>query len=421
MRPHKLAITLVLLRAVRAAQIAAIVGGVFSCGHARGAPVAIVPPPLPADTTPRVLRAATTPPYVPPPPLEPRTIDGSLEGVQLFGDVAWAKWVLEGREGIVRSTDAGASWNQVGPRVDDSCGFGAHDEDDAFFVTCDQDANGNVVLNSTHDGGKTWMFEIIYERRGTSAHVAFEDAKHGTLVVWPYSYAEGITDHRSILFRTQDGGRSFTKVSEPGGNDIVFSDTSHAFVLGDVDANDEQLRWSSDGGRTFAVHPAFRACAVQTAPVFEGARGLLVARCPAGTFAFETSDAGASWKAGSHVPNENEGWFELADVHHGIFVEHDVMHVTVDGGSTWHDAPHMGGQVFWRGDALFAHRDAINVGALERIDSAGRSRTVATVDARGSVAYAFSGRTILAVIATEEGSLVYRSRDAGESFAVLTP
>jgi hypothetical protein len=200
---------------------------------------------------------------------------------------------------------------------------------------------------------------------------------------------------------------------------VVFADAAHAFVLGDVEGNDEQLRWSSDGGKTFAVHPALRACKVETDPVFEGARGLLVARCPAGTFSFETSDAGVTWTAGPRAPNENDGWFELADVRHGVFTESDTIHLTIDGGFTWHDAPYPGGPRFWNGDALYGIRDATRIGALVRYDAAGHSRTLATVDARASVAYAFSGRTVLAVVATSDASLVYRSRDGGDSFAVL--
>ena len=255
---------------------------------------------------------------------------------------------------------------------------------------------------------------MISASRGSSSTITFQDAATGTLVIWPYSYAEGMPDIRSFLYRTHDGGRTWTHVGDPGGSDVTYSDADHAFTLGDEEGDGETLRWSQDGGRTFAVHPSFRACSVKDDPVFEGSRGLVPALCPAGAFVFLTNDAGITWIAANRIEHgEDVGWMDFADLRRGVFVEPGKMHFTNDGGATWKDMPRPESGVSWSKDSVFSTIDSDSTTVLRD------GRKVATVSSRTMVSFASFERTVLVIASSDDGSVVYRSRDGGDSFALL--
>src|SRR5207249_4615957 len=142
---------------------------------------------------------------------------------------------------------------------------------------------------------------------------------------------------------------------------------------------------------------------IEFTPIFEGANGLAVAGCPAGWFAFRSTDAGVTWKAGARIDRTyDSGNFSFADVRRGMFFDEASSStvVTTDGGETWSQADlqkDIAANVEWSQTWMFATvngQDGLT--NIMRADYGRAWRAVASV--RGSAEFAFSDRTVLAIV-----------------------
>lgn len=115
------------------------------------------------------------------------------------------------------------------------------------------DIHPPVTLLHTTDGGATWSRSSVRLdlRRGEdtyagAAQVFFLDEQRGWLLA---ALATGSAFSRAVLYRTTDGGASWTKVTAPANGDIVFTTPQDGWLAGGPTHAD--LYVTHDGGVTW--------------------------------------------------------------------------------------------------------------------------------------------------------------------------
>lgn len=255
------------------------------------------------------------------------------------------------------------------------------------------------VIYRTADGGARWQAARLrlpaqrYYDTGfvdwTSAGLAFTDPLHGWIEL---PRATNTSHSEAVLYRTGDGGRSWTQVTAPVAGPITFTTATCGWISGGVGPN-QRLYVTGDGGQawqqqTWAGEPA----APYAAPGIFGPRhqilaidtpnaaqtgGTLTFYTPTGThpawqpaaslpshltadavavldasdwvvianpYLFTTTDAGRHWARVLTTPRIDGTDLVLADAQHGwvrqpaacdSFDCGDQLLTTTDGGRTW--------------------------------------------------------------------------------------
>lgn len=270
-----------------------------------------------------------------------------------------------GPDGIVRTTDAGASW-----RHHDSGSGWLYDitftgPERGFAVG----RNGRIVRSA--DGGATWQ-ATVFENLGYLRGVAFADRNRGWVV----------GDAGAIL-QTADGGDSWRVLNEPLSDDLYSIDftgrgfcgwavgargtilhtadggqlwtpqaTSSNTVLRDVAALSETVAWAvgdygkilrtTDGGGSWSVHVTtgvYLNSVAFSAPQRGWATGA------AGTL-FVTADGGQTWESRTTPAAFFLNDVSFSDALHGCVIgDEGTVLVTADGGETWDLIPVATGQM----------------------------------------------------------------------------
>lgn len=246
---------------------------------------------------------------------------------------------------LYRTDDAGRSWQRIGPvPVDWNGKLAFRDAQHGFSAgsTCSQDQQCVLKISATSDGGQSW--ETVFSEspgvRTFPVSFQFADDAHGWFVgdsgflitqdggrTWtqqpiPFDHefvggtdlVEGghawtlIATHTlQTLARSQDGGKSWEIIPEPGGSDetvihIDFVDSSHGWsntrVCG-VDSCRANLLATQDGGETweelgFSGERSF----IETLAFVDRVNGWLIGgNCEGGCNlkVFRTADGGRTW------------------------------------------------------------------------------------------------------------------------------
>jgi photosystem II stability/assembly factor-like uncharacterized protein len=266
----------------------------------------------------------------------------------------------------------------------------------------------------TGDGGSTWRDVTPPGGFGTADTnflngVTFVDAQHGWVAVnGAFTSASDPSYGRVDIWRTTDGGQTWTAAQLPkavftqaGGISQVqldFLDAGHgfAFLSGNSakGANDSDLFWTADGGRTWSADR----------PTGDGHQGI------AGTVAFASANDGL-----------------IVNALHG-----KGMVVTHDGGRTWTDAAlalpagSAGAQLFFGQSVFFGGRSGLL--AIDfQADTKGITRVYRTSDAGSSWTMASTlppGVSVSAISFLDPqrwigltGSEVIRTADGGRTWA----
>ncbi len=168
-------------------------------------------------------------------------------------------WVLTA-EALLITSDGGERWRTITPST-----LRPHDQTAVFFLDTqhgwtahiDPAHPGAVTLAATSNAGESWR--ITHHRLLATGDPAastsrisifWHDALHGWLML---RQATSSNFNRGTLFRTQDGGASWQRVTAPGGNPVYFVNASTGWSAGGPNGS----AWfrTEDGGASWQEQP----------------------------------------------------------------------------------------------------------------------------------------------------------------------
>jgi photosystem II stability/assembly factor-like uncharacterized protein len=207
---------------------------------------------------------------------------------------------------VYKTTDGGAHWI-LSLQNPDAKGF--FDEmafwDATHGILVGDQVDGQMVVMSTEDGGKTWQRQKMppalpgegaFAASGTGITVL------GTSDVWIGTGGKGA----ARVYHSKDGGRTWTVAATPiradsaaaGIFSLAFSDAMHGVAVGgDYNkANDEtgNIAVTADGGATWTKPDGTAPKGFRSAVAYLADRKLWIAAGPSG--ADVSTDGGKSWK-----------------------------------------------------------------------------------------------------------------------------
>ena len=166
-------------------------------------------------------------------------------------------WVLLDR-GLFWTSDAGQSWEAIGPSIPSD----ATVQDVEFinpntgwmlWTTANQDGAANFSLAHTLDRGTTWDTRALalFESGEIAAHfdragMGWSDAQNGWMAV---KQAGSSNFSLGTLFRTSDGGATWTRSVLPVADRVSFSDLQIGWAVGGPGG--DQIFKTQDGGITW--------------------------------------------------------------------------------------------------------------------------------------------------------------------------
>lgn len=262
------------------------------------------------------------------------------------------------RTQVLTTGDGGRHWVDVTPP---SYIGGA----DAFFLDAAHAwilTNRNTLLR-TADGGKTWT-RGHPPANAMGGALAFSDARHGWLLV---SRSMSMFQNAVDIYRTTDGGVSWTKVDSTGRDaapgslpfagdkgGISFRDAVHGWVTLDVPETGPQVLYrTADGGKTWALQtlpnpPGIDLSQYQVGlpapPTFFNpalgalALGIAGPGSATTTVVYTTSDGGSVWHPLSPLPAAPGLWnptFVSRTVFWMVNRGTGALRRSVNGGKTW--------------------------------------------------------------------------------------
>jgi photosystem II stability/assembly factor-like uncharacterized protein len=167
---------------------------------------------------------------------------------------------VDGQLVILRTADGGASWSRVPaaglpPALDNEGAFAASGTNVAVYgrdhVWIGTGAAAVARVLRSVDGGRTWTAAATPLAAGPSSgifSIAFRDADHGIVVGGDYRKENEAIDNAAI---TNDGGRTWTKVTGLSGFRSVVSYLPGASTLTLIAVGPQGADHSTDDGRTW--------------------------------------------------------------------------------------------------------------------------------------------------------------------------
>ena len=191
-------------------------------------------------------------------------------------------------------------------------------EDDQIFVTTD----AGYILKST-DAGNTWNEQFLpCEKKMTSVY--FYDHLNGWILL-----------ETDSLFKTNDGGISWTKTKTQGTSDktlnkITFTSPNNGHILGDFGwyfrTDDGGLNWQSISLPS-TINPS-----VNDMNFIDQSNGWI---CGENGYLVRTSDGGSTWEdLSTWIPGRDYQSISFVDTSVGWTIA-DSIYKTINGGSTW--------------------------------------------------------------------------------------
>lgn len=225
---------------------------------------------------------------------------------------------ITGNKGVfLRTGDGGVTWDKLpvpGPGYRNS--YDCHFTSPLTgFIAC-----GEQVLK-TNDGGVTWTICLLSDTIWNFRHLAFNDMQHGF-----------VTGARGTLFRTADGGVSWTRIALPvqaNLNTACFPAPQLAMVAGSSGA----LLRSLDGGISWHTIQTGFTYDYRTI-AFSGASD----GCVAGALGAisHTGNSGASWQPVTYSTLQTIYAVDFADASTGFAAgQGGTLLKTEDGGASW--------------------------------------------------------------------------------------
>jgi photosystem II stability/assembly factor-like uncharacterized protein len=246
-------------------------------------------------------------------------------------------------------------------------------QDDIYFVdpTLGFYGNGAGRIFRTTDGGATW--QKVFEQKGTFVRcLAFTDDKHGVMGNIGPGYFPGVTDPNP-LYRTEDGGATWSPVTEIDGDPVVglcaFDIVQVPFVnAGNLDHRPRIIGvgrvggpaayiWSDDLGKTWkqGVLPEIGAMAFDV-KFLDDQRGFIASATHADVaqshaLILATDDGGSTWREVYRsarpfeitwklsFPSKDVGYCTIQSYNPDTSASARFVAKTTDGGKTWSEIP----------------------------------------------------------------------------------
>jgi photosystem II stability/assembly factor-like uncharacterized protein len=256
---------------------------------------------------------------------------------------------------VLRTTDRGATWEQVGPPGTQTLQFRdieAFDADHAVILSPPLNAPTDSRIYVTADGGKHWTLSFVNtDPGGFYDCMTFFDRKRGLALSDP-------PDGKKFrIIATEDGGYSWHVVDAAGmpdalpGGEFAFAAsgqclTSHGHTawFGTGAGDQARVFRSDDRGGTWTVSTTpmhSNAAAGIFALAFKDEQhglavggDLLTPAASPDNFAL-TRDGGATWSLVPGAPPEYRSGATWVDGHTAIAVGPTGSDVSTDGGNTW--------------------------------------------------------------------------------------
>ncbi|MCA1554499.1 MAG: hypothetical protein LC737_08985, partial [Chloroflexi bacterium] len=222
------------------------------------------------------------------------------------------------------SDDGGQRWREITPPSNGMMrAVFFLDVQHGWVMSSDVDDTPTYTLARTLDGGRTWQtqsltLDVLNAAPSSTIYLHFVDAQTGWLVL---KHTTSSAFNEGTLFKTTDGGRTWTRLTIPVGEPVYFANAELGWTAGGA-AGDALYR-TQDGGQTWTAQRVTASSLEQRQsahrPTFDNARdGVLpvVVSDERGTAVelYTTRDGGQSWqlasrvlvstdaRAGTHVP-----------------------------------------------------------------------------------------------------------------------
>src|SRR5258708_7429114 len=282
-----------------------------------------------------------TPPTSVGSPITPTTT-GSLNSLKSIHMIdATTGWALTNTN-VLYTTNGWTAWNDITPHQAAIVVGGSFLSGEEAWIAESEQRPGAIVSHTT-DGGQTWQSATLSANVPIDpARMSFINGQDG----WIEAETGGATGNDlELLFRTTDGGKSWTAVSRTtyGSQSNIpatFPFTGHKTGLTFINASTgwatgPWLYITHDGGaiwqsQTLPIAPG----QVFAAPTFFNARdGIL----PANSQLFVTHDSGTTWQSTSLLPEPSNLVTAFLDMQHGLFAASGgtTLYSTSDGGEHW--------------------------------------------------------------------------------------
>lgn len=237
-----------------------------------------------------------------------------------FGLISAAEGWLRLDQHLYWTRDSGQSWTEITPANLYPSAIQAVwfvDARTGWLALTRLEAPGNIAysLARTSDGGATWQLTPLSlfapddpDALAGAIYLHFVDAQTGWLVV---KRATGSNFSLGALFKTSDGGRSWTKLSLPIGEPVYFVTPELGWVAGGP-AGDLLYR-TRDGGQSWQAQPVGQAglkpdeSVLYRLPTFSDEQNGVLPVIVSGSVAaaaefYLTGDGGNTWTLAGTVP-----------------------------------------------------------------------------------------------------------------------
>jgi photosystem II stability/assembly factor-like uncharacterized protein len=259
-------------------------------------------------------------------------------------------------DGVYRSTDAGKTWKHVGLKDTRQIGrIVVHPSNpDVAYVAALGHASGpnkERGVFRTRDGGKSWDKVLFVDDTTGAVELAMDPTNPRVLFAgfWqvvrkPWTFESG--GPGSALYKTTDGGDTWDKLTGEGlpkkgvwgkvGVSVSAADPNRVFAL--IEAEDGGLFRSDDGGKSWTrtnEQNDLRQRAWYYTRVFTDPRNADVVYVPNVQF-WRSQDGGRAFKTLRTPHGDNHDlWIAPDDPLRMIASDDGGAHVTYDGGVTW--------------------------------------------------------------------------------------
>ena len=258
---------------------------------------------------------------------------GEIAGLTALAFVGQDHGWAVGEGGVVLHTaDGGATWGRQSVATTDDLRAVSFVDAEYGWLTAvrpihwdhwGEADNWRASVWHTSDGGQTWAEQAVADDASILHGVEFLDRQNGWAVGARYLGDDPWPEHAVAIFRTQDGGQSWTDQS-PGelaitATDIEIVDADHAWVTGFVTNSGESggaTFRTDDGGATWQRHEPGRFYDLMwDVEAVDADRAYVVGANYVGAWGppvYRTTDAGVTWEKVIQDRHDNEGIQALA-------------------------------------------------------------------------------------------------------------